>query len=249
MPRWSSPSPPYSAGACGDSRPVGARQRHQLEPQRVARAVRVLARIVLARDHVLAHELRHLLLQLDLLRGERKVDHRMGSGSVSASASRSSAAARANIVGIARREALPHRIGPAAAAVQVHVQARDAAQSIAGQRLPPRHRGRLGAVAHGDRLRRQRAQRPPIGQPAERIGQHHQPADIEQRAADRRQLPIDDAGQAPAFVQHVAGLVVAVHQRGRGARRQTFEQRLAHALRRRRATPARATWRRCGPSA
>ena len=132
-----------------------------------------------------------------------------------------------------QREALPHRVGPAAAAVQVHVQARDRAQPIAGQRLPPGHRRRLGAIAHGDRLRRQRTQRPPVRLPAARVGQHHQPADVEQRAADRGQLPVDDAGQPPAVVQHVAGLVVAVHQAGRRA-----SAACARAATRARAAPA-----------
>ena len=65
--------------------------------------------------------------------------------------------------------------------------------------------------------------------PALPVGQHHQPADVEQPAADRRQLPVDDAAQAAAVVEHVAGLVVAVDEPDRRVRRQGREQPLARA--------------------
>ena len=54
----------------------GARQRNELEPQRIARAMRVLARVILARDDLVANERGDTIAKFNVFGRQRKVDHR-----------------------------------------------------------------------------------------------------------------------------------------------------------------------------
>jgi hypothetical protein len=98
----------------------GARPIDELEAQGVARAVRVLARIVLARDHLVADEGGDSLAQLDMLGGRVKSIMKRPSVVIRQAVEECGGARKHRLD--REGESFPDGIGTPAAAMQVHVE-------------------------------------------------------------------------------------------------------------------------------